>query len=108
MLINIIQFDLKNSTIELEVKTKRAEHGHIARIHKDECPEFWASHPEISSLKELFFSTTDTSRECSGDSFNVQVDLTKNRRLAKHILNQRLYTYFSQRAIVGYDNIDNI
>lgn len=108
MLINIIQFDLKNSTIELEVKTKRAEHGHIARIHKDECPEFWASHPELSSLKELFFSTTDTSRECLGDSFNVQVDLTKNRRLAKHILNQRLYTYFSKRAIVGYDYIDNI
>lgn len=109
MIINLIAFDLKNSKVELEVKTKINDvHGHIARVHKDECPELWDTHPELSSLKELYFSTTDTSRECAGESFTVPIDLTKNRRLTKHIINQHLYRYFSQRAIVGYDFIDNI
>jgi len=108
MIINLIQFDLNNSMVELTAKTKCAEHGHIARIHKDECPEFWEQHSELSSLKELFFSISNNDSECFGDSFTVPVSLAKNRRLAKHIINQRLYHYFSERAIVSYDYIDNI
>lgn len=108
MIINLIPFDLKNSTVELVAKIKCAEHGNIARIHKDECPEFWAQHPELSSTKELYFSISGDSRECFGDSYSVPVNLSNNRRLAKHIINQRLYTYFSQRAYVGFDFVDNI
>ena len=37
MLINMLPFDLNNSTVELEVRTKRKEHGNVKSIHPDEC-----------------------------------------------------------------------
>lgn len=108
MIINLIQFDLKNSMVELEVRTSRAEHGNIVSVHKDECPDFWRSHPELTDTKGLYFSTTSTERECFGHSYTIPLDLRSNRRLAKHVINQCLYSYFSERAIVGYDFVDNI
>lgn len=108
MLINMLPFDLKNRTVELEVRTKRKEHGNIKSIHPDECPSLWKSTPALANAKEVFFSTTETARECLGDSFTANIELPRNRRLAKHIINQRLYSYFRQCAIVGYDFVDNI
>ena len=108
MLINMLPFDLNNSTVELEVRTKRKEHGNVKSIHPDECSTLWKSNPDLANTKEVFFSITDTARECYGDSFTASIDLPRNRRLAKHIINQRLYSYFKERAIVGYDFVDNI
>ena len=60
MLLNMLSFDLKYSTVELEVRTKRKEHGNIKSIHPDECPSLWKSTPALANAKEVFFSTTDT------------------------------------------------
>ena len=57
----MLPFDLKNSTVELEVRTKRKEHGNVKSIHPDECPALWKTNPALANTKEVFFSITDNA-----------------------------------------------
>lgn len=108
MIINILSVDFITDVIDLEVNRERKEHGHIRSLFKDQCPELWAAEPTLSATRRLYFSITSNARECFGDSYFARIRLGADRDLTKSVLKQRLYDYFRQRAIVGYDFVDNI
>ena len=108
MIINILSVDFITETIDLEVNRERKEHGHIKSLFKDQCPELWASEPSLNDTRRLYFSVTSNARECYGDKYTASIRLGADRDLTKNILKQRIYEYFRQRAIVGYDFVDNV
>lgn len=108
MIINILSVDFITDAIDLEVNREKKEHGHVRSLFKDQCPELWAAEPSLADTRRLYFSITSNARECYGDKYSARIRLGADRDLTKSILKQSLYDYFRQRAIVGYDFVDNI
>lgn len=83
-------------------------HGHVRSLFKDLCPELWDAEPSLSDTRRLYFPITSNARECFGDKYTARIRLGANRDLSESILKQRLYDYFRQRTIAGYDFMDNV
>lgn len=103
-----LSVDFITDAIDFEVNREKKEHGHVRSLFKDQCPELWAAEPSLADTRRLYFSITSNARECCGDKYSAHIRLGADRDLTKNILKQRLYDYFRQRAIVGYDFVDNI
>lgn len=109
MHVNFFTFRPVQQVVELTLYTEKQEHTHPECVYKDECPEIWRRHPELAEVKNLFYSLINTD-ECKGKQYTAQINLNhqKQRRIAKHIINQQLYNYFRKTQIATFDKIDNV
>lgn len=109
MVINYFTFSPVQPMIELTLYTKKHPDTHPELVYADECPQLWQQHSELADVKSLFYSLTNPD-ECKGKQYTAQINLNhqKQRRIAKHIINQQLYNYFRQTQIATFDKIDNV
>lgn len=107
MQINFFTFTPKQQVVELTLYTEKDKDSHPEMVYADECPELWRNNSELSEVKRLFYSLINPN-ECKGTSYTVQIDLNKQRRIAKHIISQRLYNYFRETQIATFDKVDNV
>ena len=108
MQINLLSFAPAAETVELDVYTDKAEEQHPQSVFKDEFPELWEQHPELADKERLFFSVSNAETECKGEKYTVQINLYKQIRIAKHIINGNIYNHFRNTAAVGFDFVDNV
>lgn len=108
MQINLLSFAPAAKTVELDVYTDKAEEQHPQSVFKDEIPELWEQHPELADKERLFFSVRNATTECKGEKYTVQINLSNQIRIAKHIINNSIFNHFRNIAAVGFDFIDNV
>ncbi|MCK9625475.1 MAG: hypothetical protein M0R23_03300 [Bacteroidales bacterium] len=56
MKINLLTFTPIAESIDLAVYTEKVENSNPLRLFRNESPQFWEQHPELSDKENLFFS----------------------------------------------------
>ena len=107
MRINFFTFSPMQQIVELTLYTEKQPDSHPELVYADECPELWQQHSELADVKHLFFSLINPA-ECKGTQYTAQINLNRQRRIAKHIISQQLYNHFRQTQIATFDKIDNV
>ena len=108
MKINLLTFTPVAESINLAVYTEKVENSNPLRLFRNECPQFWEQHPELSAKENFFFSIVHPEG-CTGDKYDISIKLDENPRIAKHYLNHLIYNYFKENAAaVGFDFVDNV
>lgn len=108
MKINLLTFTPVAESINLAVYTEKVENSNPLRLFRNECPQFWEQHPELSAKENLFFSIVHPEG-CTGDKYDISIKFDENPRIAKHYLNHLIYNYFKENAAaVGFDFVDNV
>jgi len=108
MKINLLTFTPVAESINLAVYTEKVENSNPLRLFRNECPQFWEQHPELSDKEYLFFSIVHPEG-CTGSKYDISIKFDENPRIAKHYLNHLIYNYFKENAAaVGFDFVDNV
>ena len=108
MKINLFTFSPINESLELSVYTEKVENSNSLRLFRNECPQFWEQHSELSDKENLFFSFVNPE-EYAGNKYDISIKFDENPRIAKHYLNHLIYNYFKENAAaVGFDFVDNV
>jgi hypothetical protein len=108
MKINLLTFTPVAESINLAVYTEKVENSNPLRLFRNECPQFWEQHPELSDKETLFFSIVHPEG-CTGDKYDISIKFDENSRIAKHYFNHLIYNYFKENAAaVGFDFVDNV
>jgi len=108
MKINLLTFTPVAESINLAVYTEKVENSNPLKLFRNESPEFWEQHPELSENDYLFFSIVHPE-SCMGDKYDVSIKFDENPRIAKHYFNHLIYNYFKENAAaVGFDFVDNV
>lgn len=108
MQINLLSFATAVEDTELDVYTDKAAEQYPQSLFKDECPELWEQHSELAEKERLFFSVANAATECKGEKYTIQINLSKQIRIAKHLINGSIYNHFKNIAAVGFDFVDNV
>lgn len=108
MHLNILSFQPVQEIISVNLYTEKQLDTHPLSVFKDEFPKLWASH-KLDEKQCLFFSFANEETECKGTSFQVEINLLKNIRIALHYFRHLIFEHFKIHADAVCNNfVDGI